>query len=172
MSLIKLSKYLIFCALPALFFSQSVFSDTIYQWTDPWGQIKYSKTQVSGSMVSELTELPKIQESTEQQKQEAMLNKLQKIENANTLYRQKKSEAKFLKQQDKNNENHCRKLRNLLADIRLRSTRIYYRDRYYFSGNYYSRRGPYFRDRFNHYPDYSYDLLENDLYWEIRQNCR
>ena len=45
-------------------------------------------------MLSELTELPESQVSTEQRKQEAMLNKIQEIKNANTRYQQKKTTEK------------------------------------------------------------------------------
>lgn len=169
---IQLSKWLFFSGSIFLCCSDGVFADTIYQWTDPWGQLKYSKTQVQGSMVSELTELPKSQISTEQQKQEAMLNKMQEIKNANTLYQQKKITEKLLKQQKIIKEKHCQILRNTLADIQLKNARRYYPGNYYFPGqNFYPARN-YYHGRYGYYRDYNYDLLENDLYKEIRKYCR
>ncbi|MDX2507188.1 MAG: hypothetical protein QNL62_22310 [Gammaproteobacteria bacterium] len=172
MSFIKLSGWLVFCGLFSLCCSHWVVADTIYQWTDPWGQIKYSKTQVSGSMVSELTELPEIQEFTEQQKQQAMLQKMQAIKHADTLRREKESAEKFLRQQSKINESHCRKLRNMLTDVKLRNIRKYTPYRYYLSGDRYYRGRPFFPDRYDYYPDSSFDFLEQDLYLEIRKYCR
>ena len=156
--------------------SFTVFADTIYQWTDEWGQIKYSKTAVPGSMISDLTELPKTQEFTEQQKQQAMLNKMQKMNKASSLNKQQKAAEKFLRQQNKRSENHCRKLRNLLTDVRLRNTRrYYYQDNFYLPGApYYPGRpyypgGPYYPGVYDYYP---YDFLEQDLNREIREYCR
>jgi ATP phosphoribosyltransferase regulatory subunit HisZ len=123
-------------------------------------------------MVSELTELPHIEESSEQQKQEAMLRKMQKMKNANVIRRQKKSAEKFLKQQSKRNENHCRNLRNILADVRLRNIRKYDLDTYYFPAvHYYSGRA-YNSGGYGYYTRYPYDFLEKDLDWEIREYCR
>ncbi|MCK5666637.1 MAG: hypothetical protein KAI17_24275, partial [Thiotrichaceae bacterium] len=65
LTLSDLNRRYLFLSLFCLVFSYEVSADTIYQWTDPWGQIKYSKTQVSGSMISELTEIPEMQTSTE-----------------------------------------------------------------------------------------------------------
>lgn len=160
------------CSLP-------VFADTIYQWTDPWGQVQYSKTPVSGAMISELTELPKKQGSSEQQKQQAMLKKMQEMHRSQALYKQKKSTEKYIRQQNKKNENHCRSLRNLLTDVLLRNTRkYYYRDNYYFPGApyypgdlYYSG-GSYYPGRYDYTLDYPYDFLKNDLSREIREYCR
>lgn len=167
----QLSKWLFFPGSIFLFCSQTVFSDTIYQWTDPWGQVQYSKTQVQGSMVSELTELPKSQVSTEQRKQEAMLNKMQEIKNANALYQQKKYAEKLLKKQKMIKEKHCQVLRNTLADIQLKNARRYYPDNYYFPGkNLYPMRS-YYHGRYEYYRDYRYDFIENDLYKEIRKYC-
>ena len=171
MNFIQLSKALFFSG--SIFFCclQGVFADTIYQWTDPWGQVKYSKIQVQGSMVSELTELPKSQISTEQQKQDAILNKMQEIKNANTLYQQKKHTDKLLMQKRIIKEKHCQALRNALADVRLRNARRYYPGNYYFPGqNFYPSRSYY--GRYEYYRDYNYDFLENDLYKEIREYCR
>jgi len=148
-----------------------VLADTIYQWTDPWGQVKYSKTQVQGSMISELTELPESQVSSEQQKQEAMLNKMQVIKKDNDYYQQKKHTDKALKQQRIIKEKHCQTLRNTLAELKLNNTRRYYTGNYYYPGqelyparNYYGRYG--------YYRDNNYNVLKNDLYKEIRKYCR
>ena len=123
-------------------------------------------------MISELTELPKSQISTEQQKQEAVLNKKQEIKHANTLYQQKKDTEKWLKQQRIIREKHCRILRNTLADIQLEKTRRYYPGNYYFPGqNFYPQRN-YYHGRYGFYRDYNYDLTENNLYREIREYCR
>ena len=172
MNFIQLSKRLFICGCVFLCCSYGVSADTIYQWTDPWGQVKYSKTQVQGSMLSELTELPESQVSTEQRKQEAMLNKIQEIKNANTRYQQKKTTEKLLKQQKLIKQKHCQILRNTLADIQLRNSRRYYPDNYFFPGqNFYPARN-YSQGRYGYYRDYNYDFLENDLYIEIQKNCR
>lgn len=172
MNFMQLSKRLFFSGSIFLCCLHGVSADTIYQWSDPWGQVKYSKTQVQGSMVSELTELPESQISTEQQKQEAMLNKMQAIRNANKLYKQKKNTEKFLKQQKNIKEKHCRILRDMLTDIRLRNVRRYYPGNYYYPGqNFYPARN-YYYGRYGYYMDYNYDLLENDIYIEIREYCR
>lgn len=169
MTTLQISIRLVCCCMFSTGCLHDVLADTIYQWTDPWGQVKYSKTQVPGSMVSELTELPEIQVVTEQQKQEAMLLKKQEMNSNNALLRKKKYSQKLLKQQQKRNENHCRKLRNMLADVRLRNDRKFYWNNYYFPGQprYYGRYYPYGR-----YNNYRYDFLEQDLLWEIRQYCR
>lgn len=152
-----------FC-LASLSCLKEVYAETIYQWTDPWGQIQYSKTPVSGSSVSELTELPEARKVTEQQKQDAMLKKIQEMKNSNKLLKQKNSEQKYLRQQAIKNDNHCRKLRNLLTDVKLRKTRLYNLP----AASYYQRHY-YFPDQY----DYSlYDNLENDLHWEIQKYCR
>ncbi len=166
MNFIQLSKWLFFSYSIFLYCSVGVFAATIYQWTDPWGQVKYSKTQVQGSMVSELTELPKSQISTEQQKQDAMLNKMQEIKKAKALYQQKKTIKKLIKQQKMIKEKNCQKLRNTLVDIQLKNTRKNYPGKYYYSDqNFYHGMYGYFRD-------YNYDLLENNLYKEMREYCR
>ncbi len=170
LKIFALNRRLFLCSLFCLVFSNEASADTIYQWTDPWGQIKYSKTQVSGSMVSELTELPKMQIFTDHQKQQAMLIKLKEIKHTNSIYLEKKSEKKFLMQQRKQNENHCRKLRSMLSDIRLRNTRRYYPG--YFYGDPYYQGRAYFPGRYIYAYDYQYDFLENDLYREIRGYCR
>lgn len=172
MNISQLSKWLYFCGGLFLGFSHGVFADTIYQWTDQWGQIKYSKMQVPGSMVSELTELPELQVVTEQQKQEAMLNKIQEMKNTNTRYKQKKTTEKFLKQQKIIKDKHCRVLRNMLADVKLRNSKRYYPGHYYFSEQYFYSGRNYFPNRYGYYPGYSYDFLENDIYREIREYCR
>lgn len=161
-----------FCCCLFLCCSQNVFAETIYQWTDPWGQVKYSKTPVSGSMISELTELPETQDSSEQQKQEAMLKKMQEIRNDNSYRIQKNSAEKFLKKQNKKIENHCRKLRNMLVDVKLRSARIYDLNKYYGPGSYYDQRRTFPSIRYDNYMNYHYDFLEQDLYQEIREYCR
>jgi len=137
----------------------NVFAGAIYQWTDPWGHIQYSKTQIPGSMLSDLTELPKQQKVTEQQKQQAVLNKMQKIDNANTHIQQKKVQDKFVQQQIRNKDVHCRKLRSLLSDVRLRNAR--------FTMDYYYPGYPNYR-RY----DYADKTLEQNLYWQLREHCR
>ena len=47
MNFIQLSKWQIFSGSIFLCCSQGVLADTIYQWTDTWGQVKYSKTNKS-----------------------------------------------------------------------------------------------------------------------------
>lgn len=142
-----------------LFSSSCVFADVIYQWTDPWGQIQYSKTPVRGAMISELTELPKSQVMTEQAKLEAMLNKMQKIKNENAFEQKNMDIEKRLNQQKILKNKHCRMLREQLSDIRVRNSRVNYLNNYY-------------PQRYGYYSDYSYRTLENDLYANIRQYCR
>ncbi len=138
----------------------NVFAEAIYQWSDPWGHIQYSKTQAPGSMLSNLTELPKQQKVTEQQKQKAMLNKIQKIDKANSHIQQENATKQFIQQQIRNKEAHCRKLRTLLSDVRLRNARLTI-DYYYYPGH------PNYRRH-----NYSDEVLERDLYWQIREHCR
>ena len=157
MNNVRITKKLIVFGLFSLCYVHDAFSDTIYQWTDQWGQVRYSKTQVPGSMVSELKELPRIEEFTEQQKQQAMLRKMQQMKNENTLLKNQKITEKLLQQQNKQNEQYCRQLRDMLANVRLRKNRRYYWNYYYLPGGY---------DR------YRYDFLEQDLFWQIREYCR
>ncbi len=103
---IWISLFLSGCAL-------NVHAETIYQWTDPWGQIQYSRTPVPGSMVSHLTELPEVTETTEQQKKDAMVRKLQKMKQNN---RNKKLRAAAHQQSNAQTlraKNHCKQLRIL-----------------------------------------------------------
>lgn len=158
-------------ALLLIYASQGIYAETIYQWSDPWGQIQYSKTPVSGAMVSPLTALPVTQNVTEQQKQEAMLKKLQIMENASKQVRNNKSVAQLLMQQRLQQDNYCRKLRDMLADIRSINVQRYYYpgnrvypDRYYYQGR---SAVPY-----DNYPHVNYKFLEMDLYREMRKNCR
>ncbi|WP_198263288.1 DUF4124 domain-containing protein [sulfur-oxidizing endosymbiont of Gigantopelta aegis] len=44
-----------FYVLLLLCVSQTNFAETIYQWSDSWGHIQYSKTPVSGAMISPVT---------------------------------------------------------------------------------------------------------------------
>ena len=128
-------------------------ADTIYQWSDPWGQIQYSKTPVPGAMVSDLTELPETQETTEQQKQDAMVRKLQEMKQRN-LNRIKQAEIQEqLKSNALDEKNHCKQLRILMADMQ-----SYYLWQYPLFG------APIF-------PGY-YGQLHHDLSREIQNKCR
>ena len=150
----------IFCLLLCSVGLNNVFAEAIYQWTDPWGHIQYSKTQVPGSMLSDLTELPKQQKVTEQQKQQAMLNKMHKINKSNSLLQQENAKDKYILQQIRNKDDQCRKLRTLLSDVQMRNTRITVDYRYY--------------PGYPNYRRYNYAdrALERDLYWQLREHCR
>ncbi len=158
--------WIFLCSLPAA-------ADVIYQWTDPWGQVKYSKTPVSGSMISELTELPLQQEFTEQQKQQAMLRKKQQIKQSNFINKQKKAAAEYIRLQNKKNENHCRKLRNILTEAQLRDSRTYYYlDNYYSPGAFFYPQRPFYPGGYDDYLDYPYAFMTQELNREIRDYCR
>jgi len=173
MKMLTVSKWLIYCSLFCVFCSHRVFAETIYQWTDPWGQVQYTKTPVPGSMVSELTELPDTQASTEQQKQAAMLKKIQEIKQANIIYKQKKSSGKIFSQQRQRKGNHCRKLRNLQQDVRLGNIRKYdYLNNFYAPGYYFYPGRPDRYGGYDYFPDYPDELLEKKLNSEIRDYCR
>jgi len=139
---------LMFCTLP------NVFAETIYQWRDEWGQLQYSKTPVPGSMVSELTELPVVQELNEQQKQAAMFRKLQEMRQSNLLRKKNVTIENNAKLQQLNMKNYCTQLNNMLMDVQLRNANnLFYIDQFSIFGHY------------NHF-------LENDFRKEIRKNCR
>ncbi len=159
-------KWLLLFILLVLYCSSAT-ADTIYQWSDPWGQVQYSKTPVPGAMVSDLTELPETQETTEQQKQEAMLNKIQEMRGADLRRNQKNMLEKRLKQQNRKDEVYCNRLRNNLADVRLSITRSHsLLTHHYFPGVFFLPGGHGFL------PNLHYDILERNLYREIRNNCR
>jgi len=98
-------------------YTLDISAETIYQWSNPWGQIQYSKTPVPGATVSDLTELPETIETTEQQKQNAMVTKLQSMRQKN-LRRQLQSATQ---QQSIRKaviaKNRCYQLRILKADL-------------------------------------------------------
>lgn len=132
----------------------SALADTIYQWSDPWGQIQYSKKPVPGAMISDLTELPEQQETTEQQKQAAMVRKLNEIKQDNLRRAQTKTTQQNLKKQASlEAKNHCTKLYNLLNDIRLTNL------------SYFSVLGP------PYFYGY-YGFLEYEISREIQTHCR
>lgn len=139
---------LMFCALP------SVFAETIYQWSDQWGQLQYSKTPVPGSMVSELTELPVVQELNEQQKQAAMFKKIQEMRQIDFLRNKNAFIEDNIKQQQLNMKNYCAQLNNMLMDVQIRNANnLFYIDQFSFLGHYNA-------------------FLENDYRKEIRKYCR
>ncbi len=137
-----------------IFFSfSSAYAETIYQWSDPWGQIQYSKTPVPGAMISDLTELPEPQETTEQQKQEAMLRKLQSMRHDNLRYSQTEAGRQSLKMQELEARAHCEQLRDLMFEVQIahfRQSSIY---GFYLLPGYYGH-------------------LQMDISREIRQKCR
>ena len=92
-------------------------ADTIYQWSDPWGQIQYSKTPVPGATVSDLTELPETSSTTEQQKQDAMVRKLQEMRQRNGRRNNNAAVKQQLNMQAITTKNNCKQLRILMADI-------------------------------------------------------
>lgn len=154
-----------------LLFSALLYADTIYQWTDPWGNIQYSKTAVPGSSVSDLKELPPKRKVTESQKQNAMLRKIWEIDQINTLRKNKHAYKKQLQFQKRKSDELCRKLRNYLADVRERNTRQYYWQRFYYpdTGLYYKRyTSEYYIDPY-YYQD---QFMEQDMERDIRSYCR
>ena len=137
-----------FCTL------SNVLAETIYQWSDEWGQLQYSKTPVPGAMVSELTVLPDVQELTEEQKQAAMFRKLQEMRQSNLLREKDSFVENNIKLQQLSMKNYCTQLNNMLMDVQIRNANnLFYIDQFSFLGHY---------NRF----------LENDFRKEIRQNCR
>lgn len=130
-----------------------VCAETIYQWSDPWGQVQYSKTPVPGAMVSDLTELPAPQETTEQQKQEAMVRKLQKMRQDNIRFSLAEAERQAMNTKELNDNAHCEQLRNLMFDVQLANIRQYSLPGFYLFPGY-----------FGH--------LQMDLSREIREKCR
>ncbi|HNP26809.1 MAG TPA: hypothetical protein PKM20_08715, partial [Nitrosomonas sp.] len=84
-----------------------------------WGQIQYSKTPIPGAMISDLTELPEVLETTELQKQEAMVRKLQELKQNNLQRIQQQAAQERLKAQALETKHHCNHLRSLMTDIQL-----------------------------------------------------
>lgn len=149
--------------------SNDVLSETIYQWTDQWGQVQYSKKPVPGSMVSELTEMPKTNVVTEQQKQDAMLRKMRQINNDNARLKNQANAQQLLLQQKRQSQKHCQALRTMLSDLRLGNIRRHPWNTYPLSRRYYYPGRPYIWDNYSHY---RYDFLERDLHEQIRTYCR
>lgn len=129
-------------------------ADTLYEWTDSWGQKQYSKQPVPGSMISELTELPEVRELTEQQKQAAMFMKLQEMRQSDRLREKKKEREKSLKQQKTAAEIYCMQLRNLLVNVQHTNAMNF------------SLLNPYL------IPGSLYGFIENDLSRELHRNCQ
>ncbi len=137
-------------------------AETIYEWTDPWGNVQYSQTPVPGSRVSEVTELPKKKETSEQQKKQAMSRKIKQMKTISLRNREKTSRNSLLRENAKINENYCNKLRTLLVDVRIRMNRthsdlLFYE--FYLPGSFMLNSA-------------HYQTQENNLYREIRKNCR
>jgi hypothetical protein len=149
-----MTKIVLFC-LFLVCYSPGISADIIYQWSDEWGQLQYSKEPVPGAMISDLTELPEAQETTEQQKQEAMFMKIQEMRQADFLRKRKKLIEDDLKLQQLNVQNYCAQLRNMLMDIQLSNAR-----QLALLGHHLLA------------PNNYYVLLENDISREIRRNCR
>lgn len=142
-----------FVVLVTFFNFPHVYAETIYQWSDPWGQVQYSKTPVPGAMISDLTELPAPRETTEQQKQEAMVRKLQKMRQDNIRFSHAEVERQTLNTKELNDNAYCEQLRNLMFEVQLANLRQYSLPGFYLvPGN------------FGH--------LQMDLSREIRQKCR
>ncbi|MCB1949472.1 MAG: hypothetical protein H6940_01105 [Burkholderiales bacterium] len=143
---LQIGLLLLNCSFPA-------FTETIYQWSDPWGQIQYSKTPVAGAMISDLTQLPEQTATTEQQKQEAMVRKLQEMKQRNSLRSQNAATQLKSNEQSLQTKNYCRQLRILLADLQARSL--------------------WQQSLFNIplLPGY-YGPIHSELSRELRQNCR
>lgn len=140
--------FLMLCSLP------NTMAESIYQWSDEWGQLQYSKTPVSGSMVSELTELPVVEALNEQQKQAAMFRKIQEMRQSDFLRKKKVTVDNKTKQQQLNMRNYCSQLNNMLMDVQIRNANnLFYIDQFSFLGHYNV-------------------FLENDFRKEIRKYCR
>lgn len=149
-----MTKIILFC-LFIVFYSPGISADIIYQWHDEWGQLQYSKEPVPGAMISDLTELPEVQETTELQKQEAMFRKMQEMRQSVFLRKKNKSIENDVKRQQLNSRNYCAKLRNMLMDLQLSNARRL--------------------ALFSHHlfvPNNNLGFLENDISREIRTNCR
>jgi len=147
-------KFILFC-LFLVFYSPGVSADTIYQWHDEWGQLQYSKEPVPGAMISDLTELPEVQETTELQKQEAMFRKMQEMRQSVFLRKKNRLIENDMKRQQLNTRNYCTQLRNILMDLQLSNARRL--------------------ASFGHHfvvPNSNFSFLENDISREIRKNCR
>ncbi|SET47599.1 protein of unknown function [Nitrosomonas marina] len=112
---------LILCNSVLLFYSLTTSAETIYQWSDPWGQIQYSTTPVPGAMVSDLTELPRTSPTTEQQKQDAMVRKLQKMQQLKSIRKQKKTEQLLIDEKMLQTKTYCRQLRMQITDLQVRN---------------------------------------------------
>lgn len=135
--------------------SPGVSADIIYQWHDEWGQRQYSKEPVPGAMISDLTELPEVQETTEQQKQEAMLRKMQEMKQSVFVRKKNRLIENDMKLQQLNTRNYCTQLRNRLMDLQLSNAQRL--------------------ALFGHYlliPNNNLIFLENDIAREFRKNCR
>ena len=140
--------FLMLCSLP------NTMAETIYQWSDEWGQLQYSKTPVPGSMVSELTELPVVEPLNEQQKQAAMFRKIQEMRQNDFLQKKKVASDNQSKQQQLNIRNYCSQLNNMLMDVQFRNANnLSYFDQFSFLGHYNV-------------------FLENNYRKEIRKYCR
>lgn len=137
----------------AIFYFSYASADTIYQWSDPWGQIQYSKTPVPGAMISDLTELPAPQETTEQQKQEAMLRKFQSMRQDNLRFSQAEAERQALRMQELGARAQCEQLRDLMFEVQASDFRRYSIYGFYLLPGYYGH-------------------LQTDISREIRQKCR
>ncbi len=93
------------------------------------------------------------------------------IQNAGKQVRDNKTIAQLLMKQRLQKDNYCRKLRDMLADVRSVNLQKYY----YPSGGLYPDRYPYQGNNYMPYYHYSqakYKFLEMDLYREMRKNCR
>ncbi len=114
-------------------------SETIYQWSDPWGQLQYSTTPVPGATVSDLTELPETTKTTAQQKQNAMIIKLQKMKQKNIQRKLQSASRQQSKIQAIKEKNHCKQLRALKADLHTHYLWQHALIGFYFGPDYYSR---------------------------------
>lgn len=104
-------------------------------------------------MISDLTELPAPRETTEQQKQEAMVRKLQKMRQDNIRFSHAEVQRQTLNTKELNDNAYCEQLRNLMFEVQLANLRQYSLPGFYLvPGN------------FGH--------LQMDLSREIRQKCR
>ena len=105
-------------------------------------------------MVSELTELPDVQELNEQQKQAAMFRKIQEMRQTDFLRKKNVTVENNVKQQQLNMKNYCAQLNNMLMDVQIRNANnLFYIDQFSFLGHYNV-------------------FLENDYRKEIRKYCR
>lgn len=137
-------------------------AELIYEWTNPWGQVQYSKTPIPGSRVSEVTTLPKAQKTSEEIKKQAMSLKIQQMNAINLRNKENAKKKNILMKQNIANKNYCSRLRTLLVDVRLKINRVHsglLSHQAYLPGNFLLNSA-------------YYQTQEEDILLELRKSCR